>query len=80
MEGIGKNWLKFFQTLNESQKRWPSGPLASEIGYGGVETVSTATNVSKTTIDHNENNAKILAKKVCSFRTPIYSKYLPFVF
>jgi transposase len=43
-------WLKIFNVLNESQKRWFAAQKASEIGYGGIQHVSARTGLSRTTI------------------------------
>ncbi len=47
---ISDEWLKFFNTLSESQKRWAAAVKASEIGYGGISAISRATELSRTTI------------------------------
>jgi hypothetical protein len=44
------NWLKVFQTLNESQKRWFSAQKALEIGHGGIQKIHSLTGLSRTTI------------------------------
>lgn len=53
-------WMKIFENLNESQKRWFAALKANEIGYGGISKVSNATNLSRTTITKgiNELNSK----------------------
>ena len=43
-------WLKAFQTLNESQKRWFAAQKALEIGWGGILKVRSLTSLSRTTI------------------------------
>ena len=58
MEKVSKDWLKLLPTLNEAQKRWLAGILASEIGYGGVGILSVATNISKTTIIKGKKEVK----------------------
>lgn len=47
---VSKEWLKAFENLNESQKRWVAAVKAVELGYGGVSIVGLATNLSRTTI------------------------------
>ena len=58
MDEVSKNWLKIFPTFNESQKRWVASILALEIGYGGVDIVSKATGLSKTTIIKGKKEVK----------------------
>lgn len=58
MYEVSKDWLKIFPTLTESQKRWVAGMLSSEIGHGGVDIVSRATNISKTTIIKGKKEVK----------------------
>jgi len=48
--GSFSTWLKFYHTLNESQRRWFSALKAKEIGYRGVTKISTITGLSRTTI------------------------------
>ncbi len=43
-------WLKVFQTLDESQKRWLAAQKAMEIGRGGIQEVHSITGLSRTTI------------------------------
>lgn len=51
MEAILSNyWVKLFNTLNESQKRWFAAQKSLEIGYGGITAVSKQTSMSRTTI------------------------------
>ena len=68
MKELNKDWLKLFPTLNESQRRWLSGILASEIGYGGIDAVSSATGISKTTIIKGKkevkNSKKLSSEKI----------------
>lgn len=47
---IEKSWLKFFGTLNESQRRWAAAVKAAEIGYGGISQLGRVTGLSRTTI------------------------------
>ena len=47
---ISNEWLKLFNTLSESQKRWAAAVKASEIGYGGISAISRVTGFSRTTI------------------------------
>ncbi len=47
---ISNEWLKLFNTLSESQKRWAAAVKASEIGYGGISMTSRVTELSRTTI------------------------------
>ena len=49
-EKIAKEWLKFFETLNESQRRWFAGAMSAEMGRGGIERMITATGLSRNTI------------------------------
>ncbi|MDO9154926.1 MAG: ISAzo13 family transposase [Paludibacter sp.] len=49
-EGDYINWLKIYNTLNESQRRWFSAQKAIEIGFGGITKVSLLTSMSRTTI------------------------------
>ena len=58
MEKVGKEWLKIFSTFSEAQKRWVAGIISSEIGHGGVNTVSSATGLSKTTIIKGKKEVK----------------------
>ena len=58
MERVSKDWLKVLATLNEAQRRWVAGILASEIGYGGVEIVSAATGISRPTIIKGKKEVK----------------------
>ena len=50
MEGVTKEWLKVFETLSESQRRWIAGVKSIEIGRGGTSAVAKATSLSRTTI------------------------------
>lgn len=47
---LTKEWIAFFDTLSESQKRWFAANKAEDIGYGGISKVSRATGLSRTTI------------------------------
>lgn len=58
---ISKEWMKLFNTLSESQKRWSAAVKASEIGYGGISKVSRETGLSRTTI--TQGNKEISASK-----------------
>ena len=58
MEKVSKEWLKIFSTFSEAQKRWVAGIISSEIGHGGVNTVSSATGLSKTTIIKGKKEVK----------------------
>ena len=49
-EKIAKEWLKFFETLNESQRRWFAGVMSAEMGRGGITRMITATGLSRNTI------------------------------
>ena len=55
---FNNEWLRVFPTLNEAQKRWVGGILSSEIGFGGVDIVSRATGLSKTTIIKGKKEVK----------------------
>lgn len=70
MEGVSKEWLKVLSTLSESQKRWVAANLALEIGYGGVDIVSNATGMSKTTIIKGKREVKS-SRKLLSERVRI---------
>ena len=47
---VTNEWLKVFESLDESQRRWFAALKAQELGYGGVSSVSRATKLSRTTI------------------------------
>ena len=47
---ICREWIKVFDTLSESQKRWSAAVKAIELGYGGVSYLSIAVGMSRTTI------------------------------
>ena len=47
---INSKWIKVFNTLNESQKRWFAAVKSIELGYGGISKISRATGLSRTTI------------------------------
>lgn len=49
-EAIDNNWIKIFNTLDESQKRWLAAQKALEIGYGGISKISGVCGLSRTTI------------------------------
>jgi len=51
-------WVKVFNTLNESQKRWYAAQKAIEIGYGGITHVKELTSMSRTTITKGINELK----------------------
>jgi hypothetical protein len=51
-------WVKVFDTLNESQKRWYAAQKAIEIGYGGITHVKELTSMSRTTITKGINELK----------------------
>jgi len=51
-------WVKIFDTLNESQKRWYAAQKAIEIGYGGITQVKELTSMSRTTITKGINELK----------------------
>lgn len=55
---ISKEWIKSFNTLNESQKRWFAAVKSSELGYGGISKVSKATLLSRTTISRGLTEVK----------------------
>jgi transposase len=44
------SWLKIFQLLNESQKRFFAGQKSLELGHGGIKKVSELTGISEKTI------------------------------
>jgi len=45
-----KNWLKLFNTLTETQKRWMCAQRAIEMGFGGITEMRKITGMSRTTI------------------------------
>ncbi len=47
---LNNYWIKIFNTLNESQKRWFAAQKAIEIGYGGITIISKLSSLSRTTI------------------------------
>ena len=47
---ISQDWIKFFETLNESQRRWFSGLMSQDLGHGGIVCLSETTGLSKNTI------------------------------
>ena len=53
-------FLKIFDTLSESQKRWYSAQKAIEIGHGGITAIKELTGMSRTTIT---KGIKELSKK-----------------
>ena len=61
---VSKEWLKIFNELNESQKRWLAANKSLELEYGGISIVSRATNLSRTTI--SQGVAEIQNKKKLS--------------
>lgn len=55
---ISMTWMRIFETLTETQKRWMAAEKAFELGYGGVTKVSTATGLSRTTIHRGMDELK----------------------
>lgn len=55
---ISKEWIKFFSSLSEPQKRWFAAAKSIELGYGGVSKISLATGLSRTTITYGCNELK----------------------
>ncbi len=49
-EHIEVSWLKFFNTLDEAQRRWAASAKSLEKGYGGISEISRITGLSRTTI------------------------------
>ncbi|HJO56412.1 MAG TPA: ISAzo13 family transposase [Candidatus Scalindua sp.] len=47
---FSKEWIMFFNTLSESQKRWLAAIKAQDIGYGGITKMGNLTGLSRTTI------------------------------
>jgi len=45
-----RNWIKVYDTLSESQKRWMSAQRAIEMGFGGITEMRKITGMSRTTI------------------------------
>lgn len=45
-----KNWLKVFNTLTETQKRWMCAQRAIEMGFGGITGMRKVSGMSRTTI------------------------------
>lgn len=48
--GITASWLKFLDSLNETQYRWCAAQKALDLGRGGIMRVHQATKISRTTI------------------------------
>ena len=69
MEEITKEWLKVFETLNESQRRWIAGVKSIEIGRGGISAVAEATNLSRTTVTKGVKEVKGPPKNLLYERT-----------
>ena len=69
MEEITKEWLKVFETLNESQRRWIAGVKSIEIGRGGISAVAEATNLSRTTVTKGVKEVKGPQKNLLYERT-----------
>ena len=63
MDKISREWLKSFQTLNESQKRWFAGVKSLELGRGGITAVAQSTGLSRTTITRGIEEVKSSKKK-----------------
>lgn len=57
-ENIKKYWLKFFNTLSESQKRLAAAIEALDLGYGGISTIREVTGLSRNTILKGINEIK----------------------
>ena len=68
MDQISREWLKFFQTLNESQKRWFAAVKSLELGRCGISLVSQATGLSRTTITKGVKEIKSSKKNLESER------------
>jgi len=49
-EYIEVSWLKFFNTLDEAQRRWAASAKSLEKAYGGISEISRITGLSRTTI------------------------------
>ena len=47
---ISQEWLKFFETLSETQRRWFAGAMSAEIGHGGITYMASVTGLSRNTI------------------------------
>ena len=69
---IAKSWLKFFNTLNESQRRWAAAVKAAEIGYGGISQLARSTGLSRTTITQGIRELK--KKKLTAKSSHVRSK------
>lgn len=57
-DNISEGWLRLFNTLSESQKRWYAAVKSFELGYGGVSKVSRATGLSRTTVTQGVKEIK----------------------
>lgn len=57
-DDISEGWLRLFNTLSESQKRWYAAVKSFELGYGGVSKVSRATGLSRTTVTQGVKEIK----------------------
>ena len=55
---IPKTWIRIFETLTETQKRWMAADKAIELGYGGITIVSEATGLSRTTVHRGIDELK----------------------
>ena len=58
---ISQDWIKFFETLNESQRRWFSGLMSQDLGHGGIVCLSETTGLSKNTIKKGLKEVQSLA-------------------
>ena len=50
-EHIQESWLRFFNTLDEAQRRWAASAKSLDLGYGGISEISRITGLSRTTIN-----------------------------
>lgn len=55
---ISNEWVRGFNSLNESQKRWFAAIKSQELGYGGISKVSRTTGLSRTTITQGYKEIK----------------------
>lgn len=58
MKKISGEWLKFFHTLSESQKRFAAALKAKDLGHGGITEASKVTGLSRTTITRGLKEVK----------------------
>ena len=62
-DSIKPYWIKFFHSLNETQKRIAAALEAMKLGYGGISQISNITGLSRNTIarglDEIKNNKEI---------------------